>query len=450
MTASNKPKLKPHVVACTAPFHGHFLPVLNIVYRLVDRGYDVSFVTGSEFKDCVEEAGASFYSIPSFDLEAFKKERTMCNGFEAKVAFSSYTMCIQPRKERKIALYAALEQVRERHPDREVVILTETFFLGDHALYLGAELPRGFTRRPRSVSIHTMPYMVSSQVTAPLGLGYIPDGTEEGRRYCASEWARFKRDVYQKTMVYQEKNFREMGAVHVPSNEPPQNVMGTSADVTLQMCPPSLEYDLPDYHPRMRFAGALAGIGLSRDFQYPSFWPDVTRRDRKVVAVTQGTVAVNHRDLLIPTLKALASRSDLVVVAILGKRGASLPADVTIPSNAHVIDYLPYQAILPYASVFVSNGGYGGFIQGMLFRVPMILAGTTEDKLEVACRGEYAGIAINLRTDTPEVDRITQAVDEVLRDDRYKRRITEIWQENGNMKTMDIIEGEILKYANEV
>ncbi|KAG5949601.1 hypothetical protein E4U53_005827 [Claviceps sorghi] len=452
MTASNKPNPKPHVVACAAPLAGHTLPIVNIVHHLVERGYQASFLAGWEFKHHIEKAGASFFGIPPFDLVTFQKERNKHKkgGFWDSRAFGIREMAIRPRAERKKALYAALEDVRERHPDREVVILAETFFLGDHPLYLGAELPRGFTSRPRSINIHAMPYVIESQVTAALGLGHVPDKTEENRRWCVSEWTRIKSEVFQDVIADNERNLRELGAVHVPTKEMPLTVLCTSADVTLQMCPPSLEFDIPDLHPKVRFAGALEGRGLSKDFRHPSFWPNVTRGDRKVIAVTQGTVAVKYQDLLIPTLKALASRSDLLVVAILGQRGVSLPADVTVPPNAHVIDYLPYEAILPHASLFVSNAGYGGFIQGMLHGVPMVLAGTTEDKRDVACRGAYSGIAINLKTDTPELDQIAQAVDEVLGDDRYKRRVMEIRQENKDMKTMDIIEGTILQYANAV
>ncbi len=42
-----------------------------------------------------------------------------------------------------------------------------------------------------------------------------------------------------------------------------------------------------------------------------------------------------------------------------------------------------------------------GVLQAMTNGVPMVLAGATEDKLEVAMRAEYAGIAVNLRTETP-------------------------------------------------
>lgn len=76
-----------------------------------------------------------------------------------------------------------------------------------------------------------------------------------------------------------------------------------------------------------------------------------------------------------PTLEALASREDVIVVALLCVEGATLDRDV--PENSRVVDYLPYHALLPYTDVLVTNGGYGGFMQAVMHGVPMVMAGTT-------------------------------------------------------------------------
>ena len=54
--------------------------------------------------------------------------------------------------------------------------------------------------------------------------------------------------------------------------------------------------------------------------------------------------------------------------------------------------------------------------------VPVVAAGTTEDKLEVNARVAYAGVGINLRTDRPEPAVIRSAVRRVLTDPTYARR----------------------------
>ena len=49
---------------------------------------------------------------------------------------------------------------------------------------------------------------------------------------------------------------------------------------------------------------------------------------------------------MIPTLRALAARDDLIVIAVLGIRDATLPEDVDIPKNAKVLDYFPYDILV--------------------------------------------------------------------------------------------------------
>ncbi|KAG5986980.1 hypothetical protein E4U54_005191 [Claviceps lovelessii] len=448
--AENKPKPKPLIVTCTSPITGHTLPMINISGYLIDRGYKVTFLGGSDFKDRIEQVGATFVCIPPFDLEKHKEERKHLKTWPEKAACASLGFCVRPMPERKKALYEALEQIKEAQPDVEIVLLTETFFLGDHPMDRGAELPRGFTRRPRVLNCHLLPYVIDSRDMAPLGFGVVPDGTDECRRLCASYWESLRTGPYGDVMALHAKMLRDLGAVDVEEKQMPLAVGCTSGDITLQMCPPSLEYDISDRHPKVRFSGYVQTRGLKKDFQYPSFWPEVTRGDRKIVVVTQGTVAREYEDLIIPTLQALTPRSDILLVAILGRRGASLPGEVAVPPNAHVIDYLPYEAILPHADLCISNAGYGGFLQCIMSGVPMVLAGETEDKPEVAARGEYAGVAINLRTATPTRDQIVQSVDEMLRDDRYKKRVMQVKQENEDMKAMDVIENAILELVEAV
>jgi UDP:flavonoid glycosyltransferase YjiC (YdhE family) len=53
--------------------------------------------------------------------------------------------------------------------------------------------------------------------------------------------------------------------------------------------------------------------------------------------------------------------------------------------------------------------------------VPLVVAGNTEDKPEVAARVAWTGAGINLKTGTPSVGVIRKAVRKVLGDGRYLR-----------------------------
>jgi UDP:flavonoid glycosyltransferase YjiC (YdhE family) len=99
---------------------------------------------------------------------------------------------------------------------------------------------------------------------------------------------------------------------------------------------------------------------------------------------------MNFSDLIIPTMTALAEREDILVVVALGKKGAALPAGTTIPANSRVTDFIPFDDLLPHCSLFITNGGYGAFQHAISNGTPLIVAGTTEDKPEVAARAEVS------------------------------------------------------------
>ncbi|PRC57278.1 glycosyl transferase, partial [Mycobacterium sp. ITM-2017-0098] len=74
---------------------------------------------------------------------------------------------------------------------------------------------------------------------------------------------------------------------------------------------------------------------------------------------------------------------------------------IPLPPNTYVAEYLPHDVLLPMVDVMVTNGGYGSVQRALSDGVPLVVAGQTEDKPEVAARVEYFGAGVNLRTGTP-------------------------------------------------
>ena len=70
--------------------------------------------------------------------------------------------------------------------------------------------------------------------------------------------------------------------------------------------------------------------------------------------------------------------------------------------------------------VMVTNGGYGAVQRALSTGVPLVVAGNTEDKPEVAARVEYFGAGVNLRTGTPTAAQVRRAVREVLSDPSFR------------------------------
>ncbi|KAM0548733.1 hypothetical protein ACHAPJ_009729 [Fusarium lateritium] len=435
-------KQKPWLLVCASPAAGHTNPMVNLSRELVQRGYEVAFVAGEQFKESFINVGAEPLGIaPSYDEALFVERRSVPAGIE-RLQFDMRKLFLETIETRKQVLYTTLEKMHEQAPTREIVVVTESWYLGTLPLYFGAAPPKGFSQRPRIVNIHAATYMITSIDAAPFGLALPPDSSEQGRIRNQSLHQQMLNGPWKELIAEQGEVLTALGAVDY---KPAMlfDIWTASHDVTLQMCPPSLEYPLSDLHPKVKFVGALGPRPAQDATSLPNFWDEVTRGDKKVVVVTQGTVSENFNQLIIPTIEALAGRDDLLVVVILGTKGATIEESVSIPSNAHVVDYLRYDTVLAFASVFVTNAGYGGFIHGMVNGVPMVLGGGSEDKPEVANRGEFAGVGINLKTDSPSREQVAEAVEKVLTDPSFKNRAMEIKKENEDMKVMDRVEEAI-------
>jgi UDP:flavonoid glycosyltransferase YjiC (YdhE family) len=74
----------------------------------------------------------------------------------------------------------------------------------------------------------------------------------------------------------------------------------------------------------------------------------------------------------------------------------------------------------------VTNGGYGGVQSALCRGVPLVVAGESEDKPEVAARVAWAGVGIDLRTAKPKPAALRAAVRKLLYEPRYRQRAGEL------------------------
>jgi UDP:flavonoid glycosyltransferase YjiC (YdhE family) len=207
------------------------------------------------------------------------------------------------------------------------------------------------------------------------------------------------------------------------------------ADAYLQLTVPSFEFPR-DFPPSVHFVGTPPMI--PNQAPLPS-WAHDLDGSRKVVLVTQGTLANHNFGLLIgPTLAALANEPDLLVVATAGGR----PIDAIpgpIPGNARLAQYLPFEWVLPKVDVFVTNGGYGSVNQAMSFGIPLVTAGLTEDKADVNARVAWSGVGINLATNEPTPQALREAIRTVLDKPDYRRRAASMADEFGGIDTRSAV-----------
>jgi len=139
-----------------------------------------------------------------------------------------------------------------------------------------------------------------------------------------------------------------------------------------------------------------------------------------VVFVTQGTVATDYENLMLPTIEAFAEE-DVLVVATTGNPTDDLRLEQR-PSNLRLEQFIPYDQLLPHVDVMITNAGYGGVQFALSQGVPLVVAGQTEEKGEICARVEWSGVGINLKTESPKSNQIKQAVKKILSTSEYKNK----------------------------
>ncbi|WP_206445637.1 nucleotide disphospho-sugar-binding domain-containing protein [Agrococcus sp. KRD186] len=178
----------------------------------------------------------------------------------------------------------------------------------------------------------------------------------------------------------------------------------------------SLEFPRSDLPARVEFVGHLQPRAST--LGAPPLWAETLALEpRPIVVVTQGLVDTDPVELLEPTLFALTHEQVRVIGTTAGRSTAE-----HVPANARLVDFVPFSAVLPHATVGVTNGGWGGVLEMLAAGVPLVVAGGTLDKPEIAARVAWSGAGLDLRTGRPRPIRVRNAVRRVLQEPAFRER----------------------------
>ncbi len=382
--------------------------MLPIAAELVRRGHRVQVLTGSRFSGHVAATGAEHIPLPAAcdfdgnDLDAAFPERTTKKPL-AKLRYDIDNLFSNPIPHQYAALRALLDA------GTVDAVLVESAFCG--ALPMVA-LPRA--QRPPAFMAGVLPVYVTSRDTPPIGLGLRPGRTALGRARDAALRGLVRSVIFKPCQRTFEDKLREAGAGDLNTF-----LMDGSlhADAIFQLTCPSFEFPRRDLPPgKLSFVGAV--IPPRPDGFTPPPWWDELDSGKPVVLVTQGTIDNgDFARLVTPTLQAL-SDTDVLVVVTTGGKAYTEP----VPANARVAEFIPYADLLPKVSVMVTNGGYGGVHFALTHGVPLVCAGDSEGKQDIAALVSYSGVGVNLRSGAPKPKRIRKAVEKVLGSTEFRDR----------------------------
>ncbi|WP_028278908.1 nucleotide disphospho-sugar-binding domain-containing protein [Arthrobacter sp. H5] len=399
------------VLVCSSPLVGHVTPMLAVAAGLVHRGHTVRFLTGQRYADRVTATGAKFLPLPP---EADFDDSAMDEAFPGRVGLKGpkgirYDLThifMRPGKAQYDAVQAAIADVPTD------AVLAESLFMGA-ALLLN--LPRA--DRPAVVNCGIVPLSLTSRDTAPYGLGIQPKPGAVGLVRNRVMAALTEKVVFGPVQKYADSVAVEATGKAFPGlfTDWPRR-----ADSIAQFTVPEFKYPRSDLPDTVHFVGPVSQGGGkdASEVVLPEWWHELDAV-RPVVHVTQGTVANrDFNDLVRPTIDGLANDDVLVVVSTGGRPESTLTGP--LPANVRVCSYLPYDELLPKTDVLVTNGGYGGVQFALRHGVPLVVAGQTEEKVEVCARVAWSGTGINLRTNRAKSDDVAKAVRAVLADNSYR------------------------------
>ncbi|MGL5818487.1 MAG: glycosyltransferase [Phycicoccus sp.] len=412
----------------SSPIHGHVTPLLSVAEGLVERGHSVRFLTGSRFAEEVAATGATHLCLSrdaDFDDRRLATDgsgrREPPRGSIGGLRADLRRVFLSPARDQHDALTAALQS------PTDVVLADPTFTA---AILLATEHPAD---RPPVIGIGVAPPLVVSADTAPYGTGWAPL-----RAAALNRLRNQALQVFVDRVLFRPVE-REWHSVFrdIRGRVAPVSMLDGSSqlDAMVQLSVPSFEYPRHDLRVPLHFAGPLPRR-RPRARPDPAWWPELL--DRRAVLVTQGTISnVDLDELAIPAADALADE-DLLVVVTTG--GPPVERLGPLPANVRAAPFLDHERLFEHVSAFVTNGGYGGVQRALAHGVPVVVAGATEDKPEVAARVAWSGVGIDLRSGRPVPETLARAVREVLNSAEYREAARRVAAEMAAAPGLDLIE----------
>ena len=363
------------------PAHGHTNPTLGLVKTLTEAGHQVWYFSFEEFKEKIENAGATFIGCDGYDFEMEDKgnaDRVGKDKVYATELLVSSTLALDEMTSRVIG---------EIKPD--IVVSDSVAFWGKLAAMK-----------------HGLPY-VSSTTTFAFNK-YSAKYMQE------SAWDIARMLVALPHINKQLKRLRDKGYPVKSLLDIVQNDNDTNTIVyTSKYFQPCSETFSDRYH----FIG-------------PSIRPVTKLMEKtadKLVYISMGTVNQN-REFYRNCIHALGQTDWQVIISM----GTNPEHYDQLPDNIHIYESVDQMAVLSIADAFITHCGMNSASEGLYFQVPLVLFPQTPEQDAVARRTEELSAGIRLKSISEED--ILDALNQVLNNPKYKvgvARVSESFKKCG-------------------
>ena len=355
------------------PAHGHTNPTLGLVKALTEAGHQVWYFSFEDFREKIEDSGATFIGCDGYDFEMEDKgnaDRVGKDKVYATELLVSSTLALDEMTSRVIG---------EIKPD--VVVSDSVAFWGK-----------------LTAMKHGLPY-VSSTTTFAFNK-YSAKYMQE------SAWDIVRMLAAMPRINKQLKRLRDKGYPVKSLLDIVQNDNETNTIV----------YTSKYFQPRSEtFSDKYHFIGPSiRPITNP-----IEKTADKLVYISMGTVNQN-RDFYRNCIHMLGQTDWQVVISM----GTNPEHYEDLPDNIQIYESVDQMAVLSVADAFITHCGMNSASEGLYFQVPLVLFPQTPEQDAVAKRVEELGAGVRLKS-ISEND-ILQALRQIINEPGYKDNAAKI------------------------
>ena len=355
------------------PAHGHTNPTLGLVKALTEAGHQVWYFSFEDFREKIEDSGATFIGCDGYDFEMEDKgnaDRVGKDKVYATELLVSSTLALDEMTSRVIG---------EIKPD--VVVSDSVAFWGKLAA-MKHGLPYVSSTTTFAFNKYSAKYMHESAWDIVRMLAAMPRINKQLKRL-------------------RDKGYPVKSLLDIVQNDNETN---------------TIVYTSKYFQPRSEtFSDKYHFIGPSiRPITNP-----IEKTADKLIYISMGTVNRN-RDFYRNCIHLLGQTDWQVVISM----GTNPEHYEDPPDNIQIYESVDQMAALSVADAFITHCGMNSASEGLYFQVPLVLFPQTPEQDAVAKRVEELGAGVRLKS-ISEND-ILQALRQIIYEPGYKDNAAKI------------------------
>jgi len=367
------------VLAATWDLPGHFYPLVPLGWALRAAGHEVVVVSSPGLAETITRAGLPALAAgPAYDSYAVLRERLAARKWSPTVpARKTELDNVEKTRRRRLNGFRiaadsaaaqakdALAFAREWRPD--IVLYEPAGFLGPLVA--------------RLLEVPAVRLLWSVDFTASL--------------------AEFEADVV-----------GDLAGKHGLTE------LGVNGDLTLDPCPPAMQFDYPLERQRFRFVPYNGAATLRSEVLKPPARPRVC----VTWGTSQNSLGFNHMNLAPRVVEALADLDIDVVVAVLDEQRELFGE---LPRNVSWIGRVPLHPLLETCDVLIQQGGAGGTMTGLIDGTAQLVIPHLPDEQFHGWQIDKGGAGMSIQGAEATKAAIRDAVVALLERERYRERAEE-------------------------